>query len=146
MQEESRKNIHNELDNYIQNTYQLGSNSGKDIAMMQDIQLLASALVDWIEQRDPKFIFKDFFDPVFTKKIRLLIKNPTLFNCFLASISFSYIDFFHNAVYLIPHVFTSHLITFIREKYQNLSSDIPLVVDKSNLKPSLKKYLDSKNK
>ena len=40
-----------------------------------------------------------------------------MFLAFLNTISFSVEDFFQIGVYVIPHVFTSHLIRFIKVTY-----------------------------
>jgi hypothetical protein len=69
--------------------------------------------------------------------MRLLIKNEKAFLNFLNTISFSVDDFFHISVYVIPHVFTSHLIRFIKVTYFGADPEL--------IKPTRKKKTKKSN-
>lgn len=97
--------------------YSLGINSSKNYEIVQDAQLLAQHIITYMESKYPEFQFTDFYDPLLVKTMRLLIKNQKMFKAFLNTISFTVEDFFQIGVYVIPHVFTSHLIRFIKVTY-----------------------------
>lgn len=97
--------------------YAIGLNSSKQLQIGQDVQLLAQHLITYIQQKHPQYQFTDFFQPSLVKNIRGLIKNPKHFNQFLNNIHFDAEQFFTISAYLIPHVYTSYLIKFIKEQY-----------------------------
>lgn len=101
----------------LSTTYSLGLNSSKQLQVGQDVQLLAQHLIQYMQKKHPDYQFIDFYDPTLVKSIRLLIKNQKMFRKFLDDISFDVDQFFNISVYLIPHVYTSYLIKFIKETY-----------------------------
>lgn len=97
--------------------YSLGISSSKNYQIIQDAQLLAQHIITYMQSKNPDYQFTDFYQPNLVKTLRLLIKNQKMFLAFLNTISFSVEDFFQIGVYVIPHVFTSHLIRFIKVTY-----------------------------
>lgn len=112
--------------------YTLGISSSKSYEIVQDAQLLAQHIITYMENKNSKFQFTDFYDPALVKAMRLLIKNQKAFKNFLDTISFSIEDFFQIGVYVIPHVFTSHLIRFIKVTY--FGADLELIKPKRKRK------------
>lgn len=117
--------------------YTLGISSSKSFEITQDAQLLAQHIITYMQNKNPKYQFTDFYDPALVKAMRLLIKNEKAFLNFLNTISFSVDDFFHIGVYVIPHVFTSHLIRFIKVTYFG--------ADPALIKPTRKKKTKKSN-
>lgn len=101
----------------LRTNYAIGLNSSKQLQIGHDVQLLAQHLITYIQQKYPQYQFTDFFQPTLVKNIRGLIKNPKHFNQFLNNIHFDVEQFFTISAYLIPHVYTSYLIKFIKEQY-----------------------------
>ena len=105
-------------------TYKLGCSAIKNIQLSQDAQILAESLISYIETKYPDFEFTDFYDQTLLKELRNLIKDKEEFFKFLDIISFSLKEFLEISTYVIPNVYTSHLIKFIRENYLNLPPKI----------------------
>lgn len=82
-----------------------------------DSQILSEKLIDYLEDNYKNFEFKDFYDPVFVKYFKQLIKDKERFNEFLKDISFTLDEFFHTIVYICPHCFTTNLINFVKNTY-----------------------------
>lgn len=101
----------------ISTTYTVGLNSSKRMQIGHDVQLLAQFLINYIQKKHPQYQFKDFYDPVLVKTLRNLIKNEKHFLEFLKEIHFEIDEFFTISVYIIPHVYTTYLIKFIKETY-----------------------------
>lgn len=85
---------------------------------------MAESLISYIETKYPDFEFTDFYDQTLLKELRNLIKDKEEFFKFLDIISFSLKEFLEISTYVIPNVYTSHLIKFIRENYLNLPPKI----------------------
>lgn len=114
--------------------YSLGISSSKNYEITQDAQILAQHIIKYMQTKNKNYQFTDFYDPALIKAMRLLIKNQKAFKNFLASISFSVEDFFEIGVYVIPHVFTSHLIKYIRVIYFGADPEILKTKKKKNNK------------
>lgn len=98
-------------------SYQLGISCSKGLEIYYDTQILSEKLVDYFEDTYKNFEFIDFFDPVFVKYFKQLIKDPDKFNKFLKDISFTNEEFFQTIIYVCPHCFTTNLIKYVREHY-----------------------------
>ena len=122
----------------VSTQYSIEISSSQSYELMQDAQLLAQHIISYMESKNPNFQFTDFYDPALIKAMRLLIKNQKAFRNFLKQISFSIQDFFEIGVYVIPHVFTSHLIRYIRVIYFGADPEI--------LKSKKKKTLENQGK
>lgn len=72
-----------------------------------------------------------------------MIKNENLFHAFLTTISFSPDEFFENAVYVIPSVFTPHLIRYIKVTY--LGQTLCEKSSKKKLKKSKKEKINDES-
>lgn len=101
----------------ISSTYTVGLNSNKRLQIGQDVQLLAQYLITYIQRKYPQYQFVDFYQPLLVKSLRNLIKNEKHFLEFLKEIHFDIDEFFTISVYIIPHVYTTYLIKFIKETY-----------------------------
>lgn len=119
-------------------TYSLNINSSKNFEITQDAQILAQHIITYIQNKNPKYQFTDFYDPVLVKTMRLLIKNQKAFLNFLNTISFTVEDFFYIGVYVIPHVFTSHLIRYIKVTYFGADPKLIKTTRKKKTKKSQK--------
>lgn len=120
--------------------YSLGIGSSKNFQITQDAQLLAQHIITYMQSKNPDYQFTDFYQPNLVKSLRLLIKNEKMFLAFLNTISFTVEDFFQIGVYVIPHVFTSHLIRFIKVTY--FGADPALIKPR---KRKSKKAVDQQN-
>ncbi len=101
----------------ISTVYTVGLNSSKRLQIGQDVQLLAQCLITYMQKKYSQYQFTDFYDPLLVKAIRNLIKNEKHFLEFLNEIHFEAEQFFTISVYIIPHVYTTYLIKFIKETY-----------------------------
>lgn len=101
----------------ISTTYTVGLNSSKRMQIGHDVQLLTQFLINYIQKKHPNYQFIDFYDPILVKTLRNLIKNEKHFLEFLNEIHFEIDEFFTISVYIIPHVYTTYLIKFIKETY-----------------------------
>jgi len=82
-----------------------------------DSQILSEKLIDYLEDNYKNFEFKDFYDPVFVKYFKQLIKDKNKFEVFLKDISFTLDEFLHTIVYICPHCFTTNLIKYLKTNY-----------------------------
>lgn len=128
----------------LSRSYQLGINASKSLELRQDAQSLAECIISYLETKNTKYVFTDFYDPYLIKQMRMLIKNKQEFINFLTNISFSINEFLEISAYVIPSVYTSHLIKFIRQEYLNLPPAVK-TKKKSKVKENKKKDVELQN-